>query len=479
VANTLAPLGAASVTPPATGKEPGAAANAPAWASALAQAQSEPDVAAGEDSAATAPSISNRSDSNVASRRQSSAVQKAAGFAPPMGDLPAGKKTHAASQPSGQPGGERKQADHDPVSPITAMLLGIHGADATAHKAASPKDTNRADGKAVNKAVNPANMLAPARPSAAHGSDRTPASSKTENAAAPRQTSAPAAHDVPSDSALPGSAMGKPGTTAKNSDPGTGTKKAAQTAVVSLGDPTSSASPAPTFDAPAELPEIAAASGAAGKGIARHASPKANEAHPTGAPVIPIAAPKTISAHATRSVAALPMASVSMPANGTIGIPQTLTAATPAAAPNAAAPASQTSTASSPTPATPTALAAAITALHQTGQTTTILRLDPPGLGALSVHVGLGQSGQVNVLFVPSQPQTGQLLHAGIGELRQAMSASGLTLGQADISGQSGSQNGGGQPNAQNTPSMSGPQAEPPAPSTVSTAPIHGLSAYA
>jgi flagellar hook-length control protein FliK len=129
--------------------------------------------------------------------------------------------------------------------------------------------------------------------------------------------------------------------------------------------------------------------------------------------------------------------------------------------------------------ATPAALAATITAMHQGGQNSTVLRLDPPGLGSLSVHVALGQSGQVNVLFVPSTAQTAQLLHSGMDGLRQAMAMSGLTLGQADVNGgsnQSGSQGGQSSPNNPGTAHAS----QPDAISTTGTTPAaSGVRAYA
>jgi flagellar hook-length control protein FliK len=129
--------------------------------------------------------------------------------------------------------------------------------------------------------------------------------------------------------------------------------------------------------------------------------------------------------------------------------------------------------------ATPAALAATITAMHQTGQNSTVLRLDPPGLGSLSVHVALGQSGQVNVLFVPSTAQTAQLLHSGMDGLRQAMATSGLTLGQADVNGgsnQSSSQGGQSSPNNPGTAQAS----QPDAISTTGTTPAAtGVRAYA
>jgi flagellar hook-length control protein FliK len=129
-----------------------------------------------------------------------------------------------------------------------------------------------------------------------------------------------------------------------------------------------------------------------------------------------------------------------------------------------------------PTAATPAALAATVTAMHHASQTTAVLQLDPPGLGNLSVHLALGQNGHVNVLFVPSTPQTAQLLNAGMDGLRQAMAATGLTLGQAGVSG-GGAQNPGqhGANNQRATTSTPSPVAAvTPAAATPS-----GVSAYA
>ncbi|MDE1905497.1 MAG: flagellar hook-length control protein FliK [Rhodospirillales bacterium] len=123
----------------------------------------------------------------------------------------------------------------------------------------------------------------------------------------------------------------------------------------------------------------------------------------------------------------------------------------------------------------PAALAATITALHQSGQAGTVLRLDPPGLGHLSVEVRLGAQGQVNVLFVPSTADAAQALHASLPGLGSAMAQSGLTLGQAQVGGQfsqqSGQNNQGGYtpPRQNNTLS---PAAEPQTTQG-------GLSAYA
>jgi flagellar hook-length control protein FliK len=115
--------------------------------------------------------------------------------------------------------------------------------------------------------------------------------------------------------------------------------------------------------------------------------------------------------------------------------------AVPAAGPAAAVVGAATSVT-----ATPAALAAVITAMHQGGHSSTVLRLDPPGLGSLSVHVALAPAGsasaQVNLLFVASTPQAAGVLNAGMDGLRTAMAAAGLTLGQAQV-GQGGGQASG------------------------------------
>jgi flagellar hook-length control protein FliK len=89
-------------------------------------------------------------------------------------------------------------------------------------------------------------------------------------------------------------------------------------------------------------------------------------------------------------------------------------------------------------------MAASVVAMYRSGQSSLVLRLDPPGLGAVSVHLALGSNANVNVLFVPTVAQTAHLLQTGLNDLRQAMAASGLTLGQAQIGGGASGGNGGG-----------------------------------
>ncbi|WP_325352637.1 flagellar hook-length control protein FliK [Acidisoma sp.] len=95
-------------------------------------------------------------------------------------------------------------------------------------------------------------------------------------------------------------------------------------------------------------------------------------------------------------------------------------------------------------PATATALAASVVAMSQSGQSTTVLRLDPPSLGALSIHIALTGNATVNVVFVPSVPQTAQLIHGALPDLHHAMASAGLNLGEAQVGG-----GAGGSPNGQ------------------------------
>jgi flagellar hook-length control protein FliK len=120
-------------------------------------------------------------------------------------------------------------------------------------------------------------------------------------------------------------------------------------------------------------------------------------------------------------------------------------------------------------------MAASIVAMYRSGHSSLVLRLDPPGLGTVSVHVALGGNAAVNVLFLPSVAQTGHLLQTGLADLRQAMATSGLTLGQAQIgggaSGSAGGGTSGGNAGSQpGTPSRvavaAATPAEPPLPQT-------------
>lgn len=158
-------------------------------------------------------------------------------------------------------------------------------------------------------------------------------------------------------------------------------------------------------------------------GVARHFDPDHLSVAP--APAVPAAA-----AHAPS--VAVAAAGIAMPAASGMAAPVRETIA----------PVGRGAPVQANVAATPAALAAAITAMHRNGQPSAVLRLDPPDLGALSVHVAVGHDSRINVLFIPAAPQTAQILNQGLDGLRVALAASGFSLGQSDVAGDG---RGGGQ----------------------------------
>jgi flagellar hook-length control protein FliK len=160
-------------------------------------------------------------------------------------------------------------------------------------------------------------------------------------------------------------------------------------------------------------------------------------------PVTVVAVAQTGAAPVSTPTSASGLVTTGLPAStGMI----TGTAANGAAGSSPTAAAAATTTPHGYTQATPDAMAASIVAMYRSGQSSLVLRLDPPGLGSVSVHVAIGSNADVNVLFVPAVAQTAHLLQTGLGDLRQAMATSGLTLGQAQIGGgaSGGGTSGGG-----------------------------------
>lgn len=126
------------------------------------------------------------------------------------------------------------------------------------------------------------------------------------------------------------------------------------------------------------------------------------------------------------------------------------------------------------------ALAATVTALHQAGQTGAILRLAPPGLGHLSIQIGQTTHGQINIMFVPSTADAAQTLQNALPQLHQALSQSGLTLGQAQVGGEFSHSGGQGGQKGHNNPATPAPTAPRVTVITTASTPIlSGLSAYA
>jgi len=159
-----------------------------------------------------------------------------------------------------------------------------------------------------------------------------------------------------------------------------------------------------------------------------------------------------------------------MPAAGPIAMPspQTTQPANPAALP-----AGQT------VPATPSALAATIVAMQKNGDSTTTLHLNPAGLGQLTVHVSMAEGSHINVQFLPATPQAAHILNNNLDDLRQAMTAAGLSPGQTFVGGDNQNNGSGNNPPPQQGRQYSQTRAAP----TDSTSPNEttqtGFSAYA
>ncbi|WP_298215965.1 flagellar hook-length control protein FliK, partial [Acidocella sp.] len=113
---------------------------------------------------------------------------------------------------------------------------------------------------------------------------------------------------------------------------------------------------------------------------------------------------------------------------------------------------------------------------HQSGETRAVLRLDPPGLGHLSIQVGLNTQNQVNVTFAPSNAAAAQVLQTALPGLGSALAQSGLSLGQAQVGGQFMQQNSQQQPQNGHAPPRPAALSQPSQNNETATP---GISAYA
>ncbi len=403
----------------------------------------------------------------------------------------AAKTTPASTKPaSTKPAAPRKHTDPSQpgLSPFAAMLLNAATpASAPAYAPASP-GTSRVVSRVANPPV-----------AGAIGAKEQTVSPGTGTPAAPGKT--PAELTAPDATPLSPPAVVATPTTAPNAPAAPDTSTQAQSpapqanmAHGSLATP-AAASIAPSPQAIPAVRTSATTLSTPSPTPQAPASPSAFTAattlRPAATPPPPLAAgvtlaPRPVAPEDKKSTASITPATTAPATAGStpsIAPTQPVFAAQPALAPTATSPAAPVSAATPVTPATiltpatPAALAATVTAMHHASQTTAVLRLDPPGLGNLSVHVALGQNGQVNVLFVPSTPQTVQLLNAGLDALRQAMAATGLTLGQAGVSG--GGARNPGQNSASNQRGTSSTPAPIAAPTATVVLPASGVSAYA
>jgi flagellar hook-length control protein FliK len=82
------------------------------------------------------------------------------------------------------------------------------------------------------------------------------------------------------------------------------------------------------------------------------------------------------------------------------------------------------------------------------------LRLDPPDLGPLEVRISL-VDGETRVSFVAPQAAVREAVEAALPRLREMLTATGLNLGQVDVSG------GGARERAPADPPPGGPSQGP------------------
>lgn len=90
-------------------------------------------------------------------------------------------------------------------------------------------------------------------------------------------------------------------------------------------------------------------------------------------------------------------------------------------------------------PGWPRALAAQVQWMAGAQVQSATLRLSPPHLGALEVRIDLQSSHQINVTFTASHPDTRTALADAVPQLRALFAAGGLSLGQATVQQESGS----------------------------------------
>lgn len=137
----------------------------------------------------------------------------------------------------------------------------------------------------------------------------------------------------------------------------------------------------------------------------------------------------------------------SSPSTATIGADNGLAAVSAVAAPHAGA-----ATTSAPVADQLTqAFLAHADAVQQTGRTDFHLRLDPPQLGSVQIHLTATQH-SVSARIVVAQEGTRQLLEGQAHHLRQGLAEAGLSLGSFDVTRDGGGSHGGGQQQPPTTP---------------------------
>ncbi|HTQ71071.1 MAG TPA: flagellar hook-length control protein FliK [Acidocella sp.] len=440
-----------------------AQADAPAWQHALASAQSapQPNSTAGPDGASARAAASQPG------------AQDTSQAAPPAAPSPPGGKA------AGQTGKPKAAAASAPLTPAIATKDDKKGS-AQANSAA-----------ALTMPVQPAAAMpatgARVKPHAANSqsADHVEAAASGQKTVPPQATaSAPAPETAPPSDALglcaSGAADGSGGAPARALQ---NSKPAAQADSPAITAAQQSASP--QIDAAATARNTPPAGTQPAARTAQTTPQHGDAVTPPSSLATPPAASSTAQVLTARA-AQMPQAYAGMSASKGKDSTQPVSALGGIAASAATAPATGTDNSATVVPAraaagtgsvatSPAALAATVTALHQSGQAGTVLRLDPPGLGHLSVQVGLGAQGQVNVLFVPSTADAAQAIHASLPGLGSAMAQSGLTLGQAQVGGQFFQQGGQDRHGGYTAPRRGNASASPAKTQTTTG----GLSAYA
>lgn len=110
--------------------------------------------------------------------------------------------------------------------------------------------------------------------------------------------------------------------------------------------------------------------------------------------------------------------------------------------------------------------------VQQTGRTDFHLRLDPPQLGSVQIHL-TATDHTVSARIVVASEGTRQLLQDQSQQLRQGLAQAGLSLGSFDVTRDGGGSHGGGQQPPPQTPlplpaSVSTPRSAPVVPAYVS-----------
>jgi flagellar hook-length control protein FliK len=286
---------------------------------------------------------------------------------------------------------------------IAAKAALVDAAKAAPASSASATATGSTTGTAVGSVSLAANWVLPAAAETTDAAPAAPAGTEMPKAAgkAVRDEPTPVQGAVANGEAAPGVAALVGPAVAATAGP--------QTAA---GTAQAIAARAP---APAAVPENAAATVPAKISAAAVVAAASASAAATPQAAAPAAAPALVAVSGLTGPQAAPATAA--------------TAAPAVTAPPLAAPAhdaAQTNAA---------ALAASVTAMVRDGTSSVTVRLDPPDLGQLSIHVAVGQDAKVNVLLIAAVPQTAQAFSAGADDLRQAFAGAGLSLGQLNVGG--------------------------------------------